>query len=535
MHSWRLFIEFVRGHGKLVARWFVAMVVTLFPVTMFPHSGDVSIFLRVADALRSGLVLYKDIVDIKPPLVYDLASFLLYVSGGDEVAIHVADALLILVSLFIAGYLLVPVFRSAERAFLSTWLMAVTYVSIGYVTVIQAEALSIVPMVILIVAQLRNDNLRHFSRGVWIGSMLAVLIGLKLSLGAVVLVLAISDVSEHRTDVAVLLKKWTGVLTGFLVVSAVIWRSLLSPGALDGFGNLLTFMGAYASEPVVDASWFREAWKSVVRLVFDHYSVAFAVFAIVGAGRMLSGDKHERRVLRLVTFLFVVLMGTMMIERKFFTYHFVRASVPLSIVATVGAVELFAWLRRMWSERRERLVVSVAIAVLLVWSPLFRIMGHAGQTVSGLTNRSRYDSLIQRRNVLGMYRAEEQSVADSILRYRASDDNVVVAAIHSPRIALLLGKASHSFAAASQFALADYAPDEWRRRYADEMHRSSWIVAGVNDSSMMFNTKTKTSLEIIEKSEPFRSVVKEQFRPRWQFEHYVVYERRRKLDSVPIR
>ncbi|MFM8568178.1 MAG: hypothetical protein ACKOB6_01010, partial [Candidatus Kapaibacterium sp.] len=141
------FFSFVRDNRRLLGAWFVAMMIVVVPVAFFPHSGDLTTFLRVATAMDEGKILYRDIVDIKPPLVYDVVRAYNYLGGGSEFWIHCVDALVLLGVLFIASYLLYRVIGDAVIALTSTWFMAVLYESTGYATVIQSESLAILPFI----------------------------------------------------------------------------------------------------------------------------------------------------------------------------------------------------------------------------------------------------------------------------------------------------------------------------------------------------------------------------------------------------
>ncbi|MFM7773478.1 MAG: hypothetical protein ACKO9V_01370, partial [Candidatus Kapaibacterium sp.] len=416
--------------------------------------------------------------------------------------------------------------------------MAVLYVSTGYTTVIQSESLAILPFIVLIRLQLDEHKTGSWYKGILTGVVGAVLTGLKITLGSVLLVIAIVDIidisdgSAHarsRSYVA----KWAGIAAGFVGASLIIWRVFAQAGAFDGYLQLVSFTKSYAGIPAWDGVSLRFAWKSIATYYFDHYSIALAVMALVGVRIVYSahGDRNspasgsERRLLRLLVLMFVMMLVTVVIERKFFPYHFIRTVVPLTIFSAYGFHWFLPWMRKQWRQGNERLLLVIASVMMIVWSPLARMVPHINPVMGYVRGGTAYDSYYQRSTHLGMFRIEEQRIHDSIMAVKKPDDHVLVAALNSPRLALQCGDGGWSFIAGSQFALADYSSSVWRLRFADEMRRARWLVAGLNDSNQYFNTPPKTSMQILSEREEFRGIVQHSFAPRWHTEHFVVFER----------
>ncbi|MFM2133980.1 MAG: hypothetical protein RL156_1261 [Bacteroidota bacterium] len=519
------FIQFVRDHARRMFAWSIATLLTLFPAVFFPHSVDLSVFLRVAHSLQSGGILYHDAVDIKPPLLYDIIRGIFAFSGDSETAYHAADTLLLFVALLVSCYLLFKITNNPTVSIMSTWIMAFSFVSVGATFVSQAEVFALLPVLLIIERQLRDQDHNSLKNGLFIGVLTAILVGLKLTLASTLVVIAICDLNERGTRREFPLTKWMGIAVGVLAASVVIWRTLMDARSLEGFRNLLQFMQGYASSPALDGAFVASMWKSVVILFFDRYSIAFALLAGTGFSLLLYGNNHERRVLRILTLTTCVFVITVILERKFFPYHFLRVVIPLAVFSAYGVDTVRRTVREVWTRKQERVLIVAVLGILVVWSPIARFITFIKPTYTKLAHPEKFDSLYQRKEVLGLYRAEEQTVCDSILRNRKVGDHTLFASINSPRMALVTNDGDWSFAAASQFALSDFAPTVWKLRYADEMRRARWLVVGTNDSNQYFNSPTTTSLRIMEEREPFRSVFIKEYRRCWATDHFMVFER----------
>lgn len=530
------FVSYVRHHRRLIGGWFLMMLTIVLPVALFPHSGDLCTFLRVATAMDEGKTLYRDIVDIKPPLVYDIVRLYQNLGGDSEVMIHCIDALVLLSLLFIGSYLLYRVIGDAAIASISTWIMGVVYASTGYATVIQSESLAMFPLILLIWLHMREKPQPRLLHGFSIGVVCAVLTGLKVTLGSVLLVIAIVDIIEFKDGLSplrVFIMKWVGIAVGFAGTSLLIWRVFMVPGAFDEYLQLMSFTRAYASIPNIDGVSIRFAWKIIATYYFDNYSIAFSLMALVGVRILYAGDARSRRLLRFLVLMFVAMLATVVMERKFFSYHFIRSIVPLAILSGYGFRRFVPWIREQWRQRNERLLLTIAVVLMIIWSPLARMMALMKPTVSFFSGREAFDTYYQNLNYVGMFRVEEQRIHDSIMAWKSPDDHVLVAALNSPRLALKCGDGGWSFIAGSQFALADYSSMEWRGRYADEMRRAQWLVVGLNDSNQYFNTPPKTSMQILNERDEFRGLLQRSFAPRWNTEHFVVFERSKAGVSPP--
>jgi hypothetical protein len=528
------FVQFVRDHSRRLAVWSVATLLTLFPAVFFTHSSDLVTFLRVANSLRNGGVLYHDIVDIKPPLVYDIVRVFSAVGGSSEIGIHLVDTIYLFFALFVSSYLLCLVTKNITIALLSTWFMAVTYVSNSFAVTVQSESLALLPFVLFTYVLLQERRERNFLQGIFIGALTAVLVGLKLTLGAVILVAVVNDISNGRQPLMQVAKKWMGVAMGLVVVSFVIWRTLFNPESVSGYVQLLSFMKSYASMPIINAEWIRFAWKSSVILLFDRYSLTLSLLAIVGFGSLISGNDSNRTLVRTLSILFFVLMFTIIVERKFFDYHFFRFVVPLSTLSAYGTLQMRKLLLQWWRQGREKILLVPAVLILLVWSPVARFTSIAIPAVTrALGSHSNY-AQDQPRVSPNLYRREESMINDSIRKYSMPGDHASVAAMNASRLALILGEYGTSFAAGSQFAMADYAPLVWQQRYADEMRKARWLVVGTNDSVEFFNRPPTNSMSIVSEREPFRSAFAA-FARRWQTEHFIVYERSSVVNSGAVR
>ena len=115
--------------GKRVEAWFLIIISTVFFFLRFPSLfepnwyGDEGIYQVLGLAMNQGRLLYRDIFDNKPPLLYFLYSLV----NSDEFMIRLLSLVFGLFSVFAFFYLSKQIFKNLRVSFFSTALFAILF------------------------------------------------------------------------------------------------------------------------------------------------------------------------------------------------------------------------------------------------------------------------------------------------------------------------------------------------------------------------------------------------------------------------
>lgn len=332
-----------------------------------PLGIDQSIFLRGGRMLFDGSTLYADFIDVKPPLIF-LIYGLVDVLGG-AFAIGIADVVIHSIAL----RCLISAATSLRLSVAATWTMGVVYallqvtLSIGQTA--QTETWACVAIAGAFSLLLKAPSLgRHIGLGVLLASSIA----LKFTLGVVavpivfVLVLEQHGKQRLRAVGAVVLST---ILTLALIVIAVGH----DPRFVDGFREVMIYLSVYASEPRISLASITFALSRCGEFAGDNLGVIITSLVVVGIVLLITRQTLSIRsknglVMFAVLLSFVILFTTILLERRFFPYHFARLYVPLSILAAIGG----DWVATQFvTSRRRTIVLAATLAILFTPIPRY--------------------------------------------------------------------------------------------------------------------------------------------------------------------
>jgi hypothetical protein len=137
-----------------------AAVLFLLPVLFYPISPDLSIFVSGGRTIAGGGRIYKDFVDLKPPLVYYFFSIVYSITGWKEFNIRIFDFAW-QVATILSVYLVTKKTTGRKSpAAAAAVIYSISYASLQYLNTFQVESLICLPLAWLIYLQVSDkDNL----------------------------------------------------------------------------------------------------------------------------------------------------------------------------------------------------------------------------------------------------------------------------------------------------------------------------------------------------------------------------------------
>jgi hypothetical protein len=365
----------------------------LSPLLAYPFGRDQGVFAAAADILSRGGVPYRDIWDVKPPGGFYLywASFALF--GRSVMAPRALDVLWTLATagvVFAIGKRLLSAWAGAAAALF----LVIRYVGGNtYWNTTQPDGFASLPLCLAAAALIRAEEKQSARAALACGALVGLAILLKLTLGIFLLLPMAAAVLSQREAIRARLWRAVAYLLGCAVVLAVAVAVMWRAGALhDMIQVLITWNASYSRlRPPMPMS-SNPAYQTVHFLLGLPYRYLFPIglLALVGAAD-LAFRPASARMRWLVPCWALVLMASVWLQGKYYTYHWLPALAPLGLLAGQGLRALGHALQQ-WLPRAEARVVSVAgvglvlaILALAYWRacewPILRLTGRIPQSV----------------------------------------------------------------------------------------------------------------------------------------------------------
>ncbi|HCN05709.1 MAG TPA: hypothetical protein DIS79_08815 [Bacteroidetes bacterium] len=452
--------------------WIVTTIL-LLPLVTFPLGIDQSIFLRGGRMLFDGGTLYADFIDVKPPLIFLIFGLADLLGGASFIG--VADVLLH----SIAIRFLLSAATSLQFSARSTWTMTLVYallqVTLNIGQTAQTETWACVAFAGVFAFLLKNPS---FNRNISLGFLLAICIGLKFTLGVVALPIALVMAYEQRGNERI---RSIGTFIGstILTLTFVLLAVGHDPRFYDGFREVMAYLSMYSSEPRLSITFFTFALTRCGEFAGDNVGIIITSLVIVGIVVLLTQQITSLRrkndlVLFAVLLSFVILFATVLLERRFFPYHFARLYVPLSFLAAFGG----QWVFTQFSvSRRSTVVVAITLAMLFTPIPRYvNIVRHAAIMTIDPSQR------LVRQSEIFTGSAEQLPNLQTRLAPLVHDTTRwAILSWQAAPLALSLPGHNVLSVGATQFLTGAAARPRWKERSIQEMSTADMIVVDTSD------------------------------------------------------
>jgi len=332
---------------------------------IYPFGRDQGVFAFMADSLLSGRVMYRDVLDIKPPLTPFVHVLALLLFGHSMTAIRILDLIWTSATALVLCAFARRAFRSDLLGAIAGGLYPYFYVPLGFWTTAQTDGWLNLPvagaLALFLVAQERETRrARLFLLGTGLCCGLAVLF--KYTVGALPLLLTLVLLVGRRANLRDAAASAAWLLLGVLMPLLLCAIALLAYGAMPAFvENQFGLVPAYARIAVAHGLFgyvtgFVHGFTSHPGLRLP--AIALAAGAVTGL--LLYRRRPDWRVgLLLAAAWLAVAAGSTFSQGKFFVYHY----LPLLPAAAVGAALTAGLL--LTKLKRGRVLAGTTLAALL--------------------------------------------------------------------------------------------------------------------------------------------------------------------------
>ncbi len=506
-----------------------AIFVILLPTLFHPLDADQALFNLNGSLMLRGGVYYRDMIDMKPPLlsaIYALANFLFH---AGEHSIRILDLPLQGVICWMLAALVRRSGGGDMLAGTAALCYALLYAGQGYGALAQSEGyagLFALPMLRLLL--FRRTTGGFFLIGLLAGGLWL----LKFTFAAVLLVPLLAAPLLFGSSLRATLRCGMAAAAGFALVAGVFILVLAATGAWDEFLLVTGFTRSYAAtELQAPGQWAANLLTVFPRhliLDFSPLLLAALAMAMLRPGRSPKNDPGRAGttadLLRVCSYGFIIMALTIIMEGKYPGYHFIRLFPFGAIPAGAGLLRMAGSIaRRSGGSRRGLAIAGGCIALL---SGPFAYYGwHAivpvglrlvkGATPEGL---ARYNFSVSESMELGRY-LEARKVSGDKLYVAASIGGLVYYHAGFPPATNI-----HHFA----FVNAVYGPQIWKDSIASYLlaERPRFIVAETTDSYPSITGTPRTSEQGLRALPGIDSLLHAGYEKTLQLPHLGVYERR---------
>lgn len=508
--------------------WFIILL-ALVPIITFPLSSDHTIYLRGGESILSGGKLYKDFIDVKPPLLYYMFAAIRFLFGSGEYAVRYADVLWQIGTIAVLIRVAKAVGVSAQAAYTSGIVYAISYVVLGYVSVMHCESFAAPAFAGLLYYQLKGKRVLDY---IIIGVLLGWIVSLKFTFAITIVPLLLFDIITRSYTIKGLLRKYTAVTFGGIVAVLVLCISLLDTTTRAGFIDLLTYLKFYSSQPPFSLEFIKNALKALGMFFGDYYSLGFVVLFLIGVTTAFSNFNKRIPILRSnlilqILLIIIALLISIVAERKFLPNHYVRLYPLLTIVVGIGFVTVRQYIVQHWQQYTlvQKSIVWCLVCTALAFTPFPRLSKIALISYGYFFSPDIYNAQYNQESNIGMEEFQRRSVVRYITSHKKPNDKTLIIAIGQSQMYESLQETPWTVFGHSQFYFSQVIPQWWQIRFHKEITMSNWIVVSTNDVYPFLNGHDRTSWQSLQQDSAIYPYFTQHFRPVLPLRSMTLYQR----------
>lgn len=468
------------------AFYIVLVLLCLFPILSFPISHDHAIFYFGGKAILEGKLLYRDFVDVKPPLIYYVFAAIQTVFGSSELAMRLFDFLWQLLTVVSLRFIFLRWTQSERLTYGSLVVYALSYTISNYSSTLQCETLAVLPMLWLF--YLYHQYYNKIAAWLAIGVLYACLVYLKYTFGIVLLPLFLFDFFRCKPGIGKLALRYAVFLVGFSIISALLFFPLLyAHHGMEYYVTVLTFTRDYAaqhSQLVIGASL-----QSLFLYYADKFSLVFSLGAATAVFLLYkqrqSMPHTQRDIFYFLLTQYAFLLFSIIVEQKFIPYHFSRLYGISAPFVAFGIYTLWYRLRAAWQlpHLLRRLAIGISVAFLLLATPLPRFARIAYGAFLYVTSPEGYTAMYTKSNAEEsvIILADQLEAVELMHEYMHPHENVAIVSVAAPCVYYYLQPRTAPALPGAQFYLPEECPQAWRQLFVQQLRTSDWLVVQTND------------------------------------------------------
>jgi 4-amino-4-deoxy-L-arabinose transferase-like glycosyltransferase len=390
----------------------------------FPLGWDQAIMASVGDVVLQGGMPYRDAWDMKGPLAYLWYAVAQLIFGRSQFGIRIFDlALLIAASLALATAA-ARVIRPSAKPWAAAALI-LCYASMGYFHTAQADGAVALLLTLALSPLLRPDpkprSVALAGLAVGIATLVKPVFILYLFMPAWAAIQRGDRKRYLSSELAV-----TAAAAAAPVAVMLLWFSLR--GAVGDLIDVHIRFAAGYSEVFELA--LRDRARGLARYLMQPAQAVAALLGIFGGAVLW---RRTQPIARLTIAWFLASLAIVILQRKFFGYHWSLVFPPAILLAAAGIDELIAPRDGARNSNRRAILGyagSAAIFAGLAAGPM-RDVAHFGRYVAGLENRDTYYAGFRHEDN-DFCAADEMAAAEYVKAHTSDADRIAIFGYDAP-------------------------------------------------------------------------------------------------------
>ncbi|MEM9682782.1 MAG: glycosyltransferase family 39 protein [Pseudomonadota bacterium] len=343
----------------------LAVIAIAYPSLFVPFGRDQGIHANIAKLVQDGLVVYRDIFNVKPPMTTVIHWLSQRLFGETVQAIRLMDIVIIAAACVMLQLLVSRHLKSAWLGVVAAIAYACFHFSNGYWSSAQTDGwcgfFTIAAMLAYSHALDRED-----ARGrLWLLALAGFAIGLSFWLKYTSALVKLVIPAVHLAmgaKIRRILRVGAAVTAGLLLCICGGIAVLAAQGALVAFLDIQDFMRSYVAHG-----------QSILRIaLWPFFKLAgakmAAILAMLGTYAVFKSIQRRKQVPECIGLLVWLAAGCAsgMLQGKLFTYHMLPFHPPLAVAAAVGVSALVAFLGRR-TKHHVKIPIALCASLLIVW------------------------------------------------------------------------------------------------------------------------------------------------------------------------
>ncbi len=506
---------------NLILSLFLCSII-LAPILFFPLSNDLSIFYNAAKTIINGGKLYVDFIDIKPPFGYILFIPIILFSGHSEFMLRLSDFIIQLSILFLLFNLLKTKTNNQILPLIACLFYSLCYVALNFNQTMQLE--SFMGLIILLLIKIQVSESRKNYIWVFRGFLLGLLISIKFTSILAYFAFIIDDFISNK-DSKPFVRQGLSFL-GFFISLILANIILFDSETFSGFSNAFNYLMVYGSHPPLDADYLKFSIKQISHFFADKLSLSLTILSLTGLIYNLKDSGN--RLLNVSMAVFIFLFASIILERKYFEYHFLRIYIPISIIAASGFFELYGELKKRTNKLnlQAKFISASALIFFLLFSPLPRWIQTWIPSYYYFTSKEKFNQFYERQWTSSILRKTSMEITDLINKKIGTNDTVLIISNINNQLNFYIDKGVKSRFALSCFYLSNYNIEHFEKIFFDELKNAKWLIVQTNDGNINAMGHLFSSYDALLQNNKFCHLFLEHFQEVEDFKLFKVFAKK---------
>lgn len=465
------------------------------PILLLQISSDQAIFLRAGETILEGKKLYVDFIDIKPPLFFYVFAGIQWFCSNTNITSMFLNYLIVITTVLIIMYR-----KKSIDMYDWIWVLSYTvlYTSLS-MNVLYPEMLCM-PLLLYVSIQASSESPTRMSV-LFSGVVVGICAALKYTPAIMILLSPTVWFFTKVKNFRILLMLH---ILGAILAFVLCHFPLLDTELREGYFRTLTYIQAYSNHDLDFTLLLRIAIDSLNDIFSKNYTIISFSACLLGIRFILlkSSDiaPNDRLPISMLVSS-VLLYLSVVAERKFLNYHYIRLLPEFCFITVFGYYGMYKYVKSIsiGKQTYRWAIIAVIVMIMIILSPvkpyiknvmLFQHISSPVLREALFTKQEQFlqsilseDSASQYLKTLTTRGAKKfliQSVGGITLSYKA---NIPLWSVFGQ----------------SQFYYSDGIPKEWYNQYLEKLYECEVLVVDNCDRYPGVNGHNLTSFESLQK------------------------------------